>query len=51
MRFRLTTDISQTFDGWHIDDIVLTAAFPPPTGLFADGFESGDLTLWTSAVP
>ncbi|MEO8195643.1 MAG: M14 family zinc carboxypeptidase [Thermoanaerobaculia bacterium] len=51
VRFRLTSDISLTFDGWHLDDIALTAVFPPPTGLFADGFESGNLSLWTSAVP
>ena len=51
VRFRLTTDISQTFDGWHVDDILLTAVLPPPTGLFADGFESGDLSLWSAAVP
>ena len=51
VRFRLSTDVSQTFDGWHVDDIALTAAFPPPAGLFVDGFESGNLTLWSSAVP
>ncbi len=51
VRFRLTTDISQTFDGWHLDDIALTAVFPPPTGLFTDGFESGDLALWSASVP
>ncbi len=43
LRFRLTSDVSATFDGWHLDDIVLSAVLPPPTGLFADGFESGDL--------
>lgn len=51
VRFRLTSDTSVTFDGWHVDDIALTAAFPPPTGLFSDGFESGDTALWSLAVP
>ena len=51
VRFRLTADGSQVADGWYVDDIVLRAAFPPPSGLFADGFESGDLTLWSSSVP
>jgi hypothetical protein len=51
LRFRLTSDVSITFDGWHVDDIALTAVFPPPTALFADGFESGGFTLWSVAVP
>lgn len=51
VRFRLTADGSQVADGWYVDDIVLRAAFPPPLGLFADGFESGDLALWSSSVP
>ncbi len=51
VRFRLSTDVSQTFDGWHVDDIALTAVFPPPTGVFTDGFESGDLALWSASVP
>ncbi|MEO8195644.1 MAG: M14 family zinc carboxypeptidase [Thermoanaerobaculia bacterium] len=51
VRFRLTTDTNTVADGWYVDDIELRAAFPPPTGLFADGFESGDLTLWSASVP
>ena len=33
------------------DDIALSAAFPPPTGLFADGFESGGVSNWSASVP
>lgn len=51
IRFRLTTDINTVADGWHVDDIALTAVLPPPADLFSDGFESGDFALWSSSVP
>ena len=51
LRFRLTSDVSVTRDGWHLDDIALTAVLPPPPFLFADGFETGDLAHWSTAVP
>jgi len=51
VRFRLTTDSNTVADGWYVDDIALSAAFPPPTGLFADGFESGGVSNWSTSVP
>ncbi len=51
LRFRLTSDVSATFDGWHLDDIVVSAVLPPPTALFADGFESGGVAQWSASVP
>lgn len=33
-------------DGWYIDDVQLA-----PPSIFDDGFESGDLTTWSSSVP
>jgi len=33
-------------DGWYIDDLQLM-----PTGIFDGGFESGNLTAWSSSVP
>ena len=49
VRFRLSTDVSVTDDGWHVDDILLTGEqlFPG----FVDGFESGDTSAWTQTVP
>lgn len=51
LRFRLTSDTNTVEEGWHVDDIVLTAVFPPPATLFADGFESGDSTVWSATAP
>ena len=52
IRFRLETDGSVTRDGWHLDDIVIRAVglevFPD---IFADGFESGDTSAWSTTVP
>jgi hypothetical protein len=49
VRFRIESDGGLTRDGWHIDDIVLEAA--SPVVIFADGFESGDTSAWSNAVP
>ncbi len=50
IRFRLDTDVSNTDDGWHIDDITLrgTSIDPP---FFADGFESGNTIGWDVMTP
>jgi len=48
IRFRLETDGSQTYDGWHIDDVEISAMGECP--LFADGFESGDTSAWDATV-
>ena len=52
IRFRLTSDVSVTADGWHVDDIVVRGAAPVPGGfVFGDGFESGDSSAWSTAQP
>lgn len=51
VRFRLTTDTNTVDDGWHVDDIALTAVFAPPAALFSNGFEGGNPSLWSLVVP
>jgi carboxypeptidase T len=52
IRFRLTSDVNVTADGCYVDDVELRTAVPPvvPT-IFADGFESGDTSAWSSTTP
>lgn len=51
-RFRLTSDVGVVRDGWHLDDVALTAVVEAPDTMpFLDGFESGDTSAWSSAVP
>jgi hypothetical protein len=40
-----------SFEGATTDDLVLQRVDDPCGALFADGFESGDTTAWTSATP
>jgi hypothetical protein len=51
-RFRFVSDGFTVADGWHLDDIRLRAY---PEGLsaeiFADGFESGNISAWSAVVP
>jgi hypothetical protein len=49
LRFRLDTDTSVQQDGWHVDDIEISAASECP--FFADDFESGNLSAWSYVVP
>jgi hypothetical protein len=52
IRFRLETDGSVTRDGWHLDDIVIRALGQELLpDIFADGFESGDTSAWSTTVP
>lgn len=52
IRFRFDSDVYISYDGWHIDDIAVRGGASLPSGLlFADGFESGDSSAWTEAVP
>lgn len=51
LRFRLDTDVSNTEDGWHVDDIIIRAFADDPTLLFADGFETGEMSRWTVTSP
>lgn len=52
-RFRLVTNQIGGRDGWYLDDIAVRAAAPqtPETSIFADGFESGGTTQWSTHVP
>ncbi|PWB75244.1 MAG: hypothetical protein C3F15_06595 [Holophagae bacterium] len=47
------TDSSWQFAGWNLDDVVIEGAFPCDGSSlpFADGFESGDCSMWTTEVP
>ena len=47
LRFRLATDGVVSREGWYIDDVAVQAC----TSLFGDGFESGNLSAWSFAVP
>ncbi|MEZ5332073.1 MAG: hypothetical protein R2991_08455 [Thermoanaerobaculia bacterium] len=49
IRFRVTADAGVQRDGWHLDDIEISAG--ASSLVFADGFESGDTNAWTTAVP
>ena len=48
IRFRVDTDVGVTADGWHVDDIRLEAA--SLALIFADGFEGGDTSSWSSTT-
>lgn len=50
IRFRITSDTSLTFDGWHVDDIALTAVVDP-AHIFSDAFETDDLSRWSGSAP
>ncbi len=49
-RFRLATDSSVSREGWYVDDVVVQSCLGN-TMIFADGFESGDTSAWSSTVP
>ncbi len=49
-RFRLATDSSVSREGWYVDDVEVQSCLENSV-IFADGFESGDLSAWTAAVP
>jgi hypothetical protein len=46
-----TTDGGWTYCGWNIDDVELSGVALVESGLFSDGFESGDFTAWTAVIP
>lgn len=48
-RFRMATDSSVDHPGWWVDDIAIQSCGTP--SLFIDGFESGDVSAWSNAVP
>lgn len=47
-RWRLGSDSAAGGNGWYIDDVKVQAC---QVDIFADGFESGDTTNWTTTVP
>jgi subtilisin-like proprotein convertase family protein len=49
LRFRLTSDASETYDGVAIDDVAISACVPIEA-LFSDGFAAGDVCAWSVAV-
>jgi len=50
-RFRLGSDSSVDREGWYIDDVKVQSCTVDGPPLFADGFETGDTTGWTTEVP
>ncbi len=54
IRWIFSTDGGLTQEGWYVDDIQLTHVGVPGScsgGMFVDGFESGDVSAWSAAVP
>ena len=46
LRFRLGSDNIVSREGWYVDDVVVQNCVAG--GLFADGFEPGDFSRWSS---
>jgi len=52
LRWRFAAQDAAASDGWSIDDVELVEVPSCPLlEIFADGFESGDVTAWSSAQP
>jgi hypothetical protein len=57
LRWRLSTDGSVTYQGWWVDDISITNVMVPSDcdsgepPLFADDFEDGTTSAWSSVLP
>jgi len=47
-RWRIGSDSSVGRAGWDVDDVMVQSCL---AGLFADGFESGDLAQWSATAP
>jgi hypothetical protein len=51
-RFSLATDSSVSREGWYIDDVAIQSCVPELVPeIFADGFESGDVSAWSRTSP
>ena len=48
---RLGSDTSVSDAGWDVDDVVVQSCAVALTGIFSDGFESGDTTAWSLSFP
>jgi hypothetical protein len=44
----MATDASVAREGWYVDDVTVQAC---SSALFNDGFESGNLSAWSAALP
>ncbi|MEO8275205.1 MAG: choice-of-anchor B family protein [Thermoanaerobaculia bacterium] len=55
LAWRYGSDTGTNGEGWYVDDIALTHAQVPGSCiqnlLFRDGFETGNLSTWSSTVP
>jgi hypothetical protein len=49
-RFRMGCDSSVSDEGWYIDDVQVIQGSPCFHGLFADGFETGDHSIWSEVM-
>jgi subtilisin-like proprotein convertase family protein len=49
LQFHLDSDFSETYAGVAIDDVTVSGCLPS-ADIFSDGFESGDLSAWSSSV-
>ncbi len=50
IRFRFESDVSQTKDGWHVDDITLRGTSIQSQMLFGDDFETGNTSQWNQTI-
>ncbi len=50
-RLRLGSDTSASDAGWDVDDVVIQSCAPALTGIFSDGFQSGDTSQWSAVLP
>ncbi len=50
-RLRLGSDTSVSDAGWDVDDVVVQSCAAALTGIFSDGFESGNTSLWSATFP
>ena len=50
-RMRLGSDTSVSDAGWDVDDVVVQSCAVALTGIFSDGFESGNTSLWSATFP
>ena len=50
-RLRLGSDTSASDAGWDVDDVVVQACAPALSGIFNDGFETGNTSLWSAVLP
>jgi bacillopeptidase F (M6 metalloprotease family) len=50
-RFRLGSDSSVSREGWYVDDVKVQSCAVFAVPLFADGFDDGTTSAWSSVLP